>query len=121
MSDIKKAVQDKYGAIATSVTERAATASVGCCGPAANCGCDDPITSNLYSDAERDALPETAVQASLGCGNPTALIALEPAFLTEGGLDVDRIAPAVKDTFVSAFIRARKPGAAACCGSDCCQ
>src|SRR4051812_42449035 len=282
MSDIQKAVKEKYGAIAASVTERGQTASVGCCGPV-SCGCSDPITSNLYSDAEREALPDTAVQASLGCGNPTALIALEPgqtvldlgsgggidvllsakrvgpsgkaygldmtdemlalarenqkkagatnveflkgtiehiplpdnavdviisncvinlssdkdavlreafrvlkpggrfavsdvvvrgevpadvrrnmelwvgciagaleerdyaakltaagfggveveawrvydvedarAFLTESGLDVDRIAPLVKDTFASAFIRARKPEAAACCGPDCC-
>jgi SAM-dependent methyltransferase len=93
MSDIEKAVQDKYGAIATSVKERAATAAVGCCGPAANCGCDDPITSNLYSDAEREALPDTAVSASLGCGNPTALIALEPGQTvldlgSGGGIDV---------------------------------
>ena len=93
MSDIEKAVQDKYGAIATSVKERAATAAVGCCGPAANCGCEDPITSNLYSDAEREALPDTAVSASLGCGNPTALIGLEPGQTvldlgSGGGIDV---------------------------------
>lgn len=93
MSDLKKAVQDKYGAIATSVTERATSASVGCCGPAANCGGADPITANLYSDAERDALPDTAVSASLGCGNPTALIALEPGQTvldlgSGGGIDV---------------------------------
>jgi SAM-dependent methyltransferase len=92
MSDIKKAVQEKYGAIATSVQAQAATASVGCCGPASG-GCSDPITANLYSDAERDALPESAVQASLGCGNPTALIALEPGQTvldlgSGGGIDV---------------------------------
>ena len=71
MTDIKKAVQEKYGAIATAVASKdpAATAKVGCCGPS-SCGCSDPITSNLYSDAERDALPDTAVAASLGCGNP---------------------------------------------------
>jgi SAM-dependent methyltransferase len=92
MSDIRKAVQEKYGAIATSVKEQAATAAVGCCGPA-SCGCADPITSNLYSEAERDALPDTAVQASLGCGNPTALIDLEPGQTvldlgSGGGIDV---------------------------------
>jgi SAM-dependent methyltransferase len=92
MSDIQKAVQEKYGAIATSVQAQAATASVGCCGPA-SCGCSDPITANLYSDAERDALPDSAVQASLGCGNPTALIALEPGQTvldlgSGGGIDV---------------------------------
>jgi arsenite methyltransferase len=93
MSDVQKAVQEKYGAIAASVTARSATAPVGCCGPAANCGCSDPITSNLYSDAERGALPDAAVQASLGCGNPTALIALEPGQTvldlgSGGGIDV---------------------------------
>ncbi len=92
MSDIKKAVQEKYGAIATAVSEKSATASVGCCGPTA-CGCSDPITSNLYSDDERGALPDTAVQASLGCGNPTALIALEAGQTvldlgSGGGIDV---------------------------------
>ena len=92
MTDIKKAVQEKYGAIATAVSEKSATASVGCCGPTA-CGCSDPITSNLYSDDERGALPDTAVQASLGCGNPTALIALEAGQTvldlgSGGGIDV---------------------------------
>ena len=92
MSDIKKAVQEKYGAIATAVSEKSETASVGCCGPTA-CGCSDPITSNLYSDDERGTLPETAVQASLGCGNPTALIALEAGQTvldlgSGGGIDV---------------------------------
>src|SRR3954464_11920904 len=93
MSDVTKAVQEKYGALATAVKDRAATASVGCCGPAANCGCADPITSNLYSEAEREALPDAAVSASLGCGNPTALIALEPGQTvldlgSGGGIDV---------------------------------
>jgi arsenite methyltransferase len=92
MSDVRKAVQEKYGAIASSVKEGAAAVSTGCCGP--SCGCSaDPITSNLYSDAERDALPDTAVSASLGCGNPTALIALEPGQTvldlgSGGGIDV---------------------------------
>ena len=76
MSEIQQAVREKYGAIAASVTK--ASANPGCCGPAA-CGCGDPITSNLYSDAETSGLPADAVTASLGCGNPTALLALEPA------------------------------------------
>jgi SAM-dependent methyltransferase len=104
MSEIQKAVQEKYGAIAASVRDRAQTPSVGCCGPS-NCGCSDPITSNLYSDNERDALPDTAVQASLGCGNPTALLALEPGQTvldlgSGGGIDVllsaKRVGPAGK-------------------------
>ena len=90
MSDIQQAVREKYGAIATSVKESSATA--GCCGPAA-CGCGDPITSNLYSDAEKSGLTADAVAASLGCGNPTALISLEPGETvldlgSGGGIDV---------------------------------
>ena len=41
---------------------------------AASCGCADPITSNLYDASETDGLPDAAVAASLGCGNPTALV-----------------------------------------------
>jgi arsenite methyltransferase len=75
MSNIEQAVKEKYGAIASSVA-RASTPS-GCCGPT-TCGCGDPITSNLYSEAETGQLPADAVAASLGCGNPTALLSLEP-------------------------------------------
>jgi arsenite methyltransferase len=89
MANIQEAVQQKYGAVAASV--RTSTKS-GCCGPSA-CGCGDPITSNLYSDAETSALPANAVAASLGCGNPTALLALEPGQTvldlgSGGGIDV---------------------------------
>jgi arsenite methyltransferase len=92
MSDIQQAVREKYGAIAASVKETSAAAKVGCCGPTA-CGCGDPITSNLYSDAETSDLPPDAVAASLGCGNPTALLALEPGQTvldlgSGGGIDV---------------------------------
>jgi len=90
MSDIHQAVRERYGAIATSV-QQAAKGS-GCCGPAA-CGCGDPITTNLYSDAQTAGLPDNAVAASLGCGNPTALIQLEPGQTvldlgSGGGIDV---------------------------------
>ncbi len=90
MSDIQQAVRDKYGAIASAVTSGAPRK--GCCGPAA-CGCGDPITSNLYSDAETHELPAEAVSASLGCGNPTALIDLEAGATvldlgSGGGIDV---------------------------------
>jgi SAM-dependent methyltransferase len=92
MSDIQQAVREKYGAIAAAVNASSAPAKVGCCGPAA-CGSGDPITSNLYSDAETDSLPAEAVTASLGCGNPTALLALEPGQTvldlgSGGGIDV---------------------------------
>jgi len=92
MSDVQQAVKEKYGAIASAVRESSQPAKVGCCGPTA-CGCGDPITSNLYSDAERGDLPGEAVAASLGCGNPTALVALEPGQVvldlgSGGGIDV---------------------------------
>src|SRR4051812_46162427 len=90
MSDIQQAVREKYGTIATSVTK--ASTNSGCCGPTF-CGCGDPITSNLYSDAETTGLPADAVTASLGCGNPTALITLQPGQTvldlgSGGGIDV---------------------------------
>ena len=86
-TDVQQAVQEKYGAIARSVgtVDR-------CCGPTA-CGCGDPITSNLYSDSETSGLPAEAVAVSLGCGNPTALAALEAGETvldlgSGGGIDV---------------------------------
>ena len=90
MSDIQQAVREKYGAIATAV--KASSAKTGCCGPTA-CGCGDPITSNLYSETETSGLPADAVAASLGCGNPTALLTLEPGQTvldlgSGGGIDV---------------------------------
>jgi arsenite methyltransferase len=81
-------VQEKYGSIARSVSGAGAVA---CCDPAMRC-CD-PITKNLYNASEKDALPENAVLASLGCGNPTALIDLHPGQTvldlgSGGGIDV---------------------------------
>jgi SAM-dependent methyltransferase len=83
---IREAVQDKYGAIARSGGQTS------CCGPSP-CGCGDPITSNLYSADETGAVPAEAVAVSLGCGNPTALAALEPGQTvldlgSGGGIDV---------------------------------
>ena len=91
MSDIQQAVRDKYGAFAASVKESSAKGG-GCCGPTA-CGCGDPITSNLYSDAQTAGIPADALAASLGCGNPTALLTLEPGQTvldlgSGGGIDV---------------------------------
>ena len=94
-TETQRAVQEKYGAIARSVASSDGSntgSNTGCCGPAA-CGCDDPITSNLYSESDADLLPRDAVVASLGCGNPTALAALEPGQTvldlgSGGGIDV---------------------------------
>jgi len=85
-ANIQDAVREKYGEIARSVGQ------AGCCGPSA-CGCSDPITSNLYSATETGDLPGDAVAASLGCGNPTALIDLQPGQTvldlgSGGGIDV---------------------------------
>jgi arsenite methyltransferase len=104
MTTIQEAVREKYGAIATSVTTSSAETRLGCCGNSAT-GCGDPITSNLYSDAETGSLPADAVAASLGCGNPTALLALEAGQVvldlgSGGGIDVllsaKRVGPAGK-------------------------
>jgi arsenite methyltransferase len=90
MSELTRTVSDKYGAIARQVRDGAKTN--GCCGPGV-CGCDDPITSNLYATDETQGLPEEAVVASLGCGNPTALAELKPGEVvldlgSGGGIDV---------------------------------
>jgi arsenite methyltransferase len=90
MSDVQQAIREKYGAIAAAVAK--SSTPTGCCAPS-SCGCGDPITSNLYSDAETTGLPGDAVAASLGCGNPTALLALETGQTvldlgSGGGIDV---------------------------------
>ncbi len=101
-ADLETAVRDKYGSIARAVSRKGDAAA--CCGPSA-CGCGDPVTSNLYSDAETGALPAGAVAASLGCGNPTALLDLKPGETvldlgSGGGIDVllsaKRVGPAGK-------------------------
>ena len=81
MPDIQQAVREKYGAIASSVTE--ASSNPGCCGPIA-CGCGDPITSNRYSDAETSGLQAEAVIASLGCGNRRCAPAYRTATFSKG-------------------------------------
>ena len=90
MSDIRRAIQEKYGAIARAI--RDAPSHSGCCAPTA-CGCGDPITSNLYTNEETNGLPAEALAASLGCGNPIALLALQPGETvldlgSGGGIDV---------------------------------
>jgi arsenite methyltransferase len=90
-TNIKDVVKEKYGEAALRVTSGQGNA---CCGGAAACGTDvDPITANLYGDAEKGVLPDQAVQASLGCGNPTALAELREGETvldlgSGGGIDV---------------------------------
>jgi SAM-dependent methyltransferase len=89
--DIRQNVKDKYGKAALRVTSGSGSA---CCGSAASSrGECDPITSRNYDASETAALPDTAVAASLGCGNPTALADLKPGEVvldlgSGGGIDV---------------------------------
>jgi arsenite methyltransferase len=88
---IKEVVQEKYGQAALRVASGQANS---CCGGSSACGTGiDPITANLYGDSEKGALPESAVLASLGCGNPTALAELRDGETvldlgSGGGIDV---------------------------------
>lgn len=88
-SNIREVVQQKYGEAA----KRAASGGTACCGGGAELSGCDPIARDLYSDAEKGALPEKAVAASLGCGNPSALAKLQPGEVvldlgSGGGIDV---------------------------------
>jgi len=79
-TDIRTIVKEKYGQAALQSP---------CCGPS----CCDPITSNLYAASQTGEIPEEALRASLGCGNPTALIDLRPGETvldlgSGGGIDV---------------------------------
>ncbi|HYW41115.1 MAG TPA: arsenite methyltransferase [Terriglobales bacterium] len=90
--NIKEVVKEKYGQAALRVTNK--TGGSGCCGaaPASGLSCD-PITSNLYDESQAQQIPEEAMLASLGCGNPTALAKLNPGETvldlgSGGGIDV---------------------------------
>ena len=87
--DIKEVVREKYGQAALRVK----TGGSSCCGGSAATGTCDPITSNLYHTSETGEIPEEALLASLGCGNPTALAKLNPGETvldlgSGGGIDV---------------------------------
>src|SRR5579884_3731614 len=91
MMELKEIVKEKYGEAARRVTTGGVN---GCCGAnSALDGCCDPITSNLYDEAQAGEIPEAALKASLGCGNPTALAQLNPGETvldlgSGGGIDV---------------------------------
>lgn len=89
--ELKEIVKEKYGEAARRVARGAGN---GCCGGAAlPDGCCDPITSKLYDEAQAGDIPKQALQASLGCGNPTALAQLNAGETvldlgSGGGIDV---------------------------------
>jgi arsenite methyltransferase len=102
--DLKEVVKEKYGQAAKRAASETGSA---CCGtsPASSLEGCDPITSNLYGEGDVSAVPEAALRASLGCGNPTALAALRPGETvldlgSGGGIDVllsaRRVGPAGK-------------------------
>ena len=87
--EIKDVVKEKYGQAALRVS----TGGSSCCGASPALDACDPITSNLYDASQTSGLPEQAVKASLGCGNPTALAKLNPGETvldlgSGGGIDV---------------------------------
>jgi arsenite methyltransferase len=88
--DIKQVVKEKYAQAALRVQ----TGGSGCCAVAPSIhGGSDPITSNLYDRSQGEQVPESALLASLGCGNPTALAQLNPGEVvldlgSGGGIDV---------------------------------
>ena len=88
-TDIKEVVKQKYGEAALRVKSGGSS----CCGATASAGCCDPITANLYDATQAGQIPEEALLASLGCGNPTALAQLNPGETvldlgSGGGIDV---------------------------------
>jgi 2-polyprenyl-3-methyl-5-hydroxy-6-metoxy-1,4-benzoquinol methylase len=87
-ASIREVVRDRYAAAA-----RAVSGAAGCCGASGALAGKTPITSDLYGESEKRLLPEKAVLASLGCGNPTALAELKEGETvldlgSGGGIDV---------------------------------
>ncbi len=87
--ELRNEIQKKYGEAAIRVVQSGGC----CCGAGIKTADCDPISSHLYERSEVSGIPETAVQASLGCGNPTALAQLNPGEIvldlgSGGGIDV---------------------------------
>jgi arsenite methyltransferase len=105
MDNVKEVVKEKYGQAALRARTGAATSCCGTAPAASSCCGPDPITSGLYEAGETAVLPQEAVNASLGCGNPTALAELKEGEIvldlgSGGGIDVllsaRRVGPAGK-------------------------
>jgi arsenite methyltransferase len=96
-TDLKGVVQEKYGEAARRVRTGAGLpadccSKTNCCEGAASSSCD-PITSDLYDEAQKNGVPDKAMLASLGCGNPAALAELKLGEMvldlgSGGGIDV---------------------------------
>ena len=112
MTELREQVRERYAAAALVVHEGKAADDRGdetCCGPSGSMGCapEDGLGPMLYEIADRDALPETAVLASMGCGNPTAVAELREGETvldlgSGGGIDVllsaRRVGPTARRT-----------------------
>src|SRR6266571_548973 len=101
-TNIQEAVKQKYGEAA----KRAASGGTACCGGGAEISGCDPITKDLYDEVDKAAVPDKAVAASLGCGNPTALAKLQPGEIvldlgSGGGIDVILSAKRVGSTGIA--------------------
>jgi arsenite methyltransferase len=88
-TNIRETVRERYAEAA----KRSQSGGSSCCGAATASDCCDPITSNLYDANQAGQIPEEALKASLGCGNPTALAKLNPGETvldlgSGGGIDV---------------------------------
>jgi SAM-dependent methyltransferase len=97
LESVREAVRTRYAAAARAVSELPVVdAAAGCCAPGADAECctsEGEVSSNLYAVDELSELPSSAVLASLGCGNPTALAELQPGETvldlgSGGGIDV---------------------------------
>jgi arsenite methyltransferase len=99
-ADIKEVVKEKYGQAALRVHSGGSS----CCGASTALeSCCDPTTTNLYDQSQTSQIPEDALKASLGCGNPTALAQLSPGETvldlgSGGGIDVRLSARRVRPT-----------------------
>jgi arsenite methyltransferase len=90
---VREIVQKKYGAAALTVLQGQGAACCGASSDRDSCCGGDAISGNLYDQTEAASIPESALLASLGCGNPTALAALHPGAVvldlgSGGGIDV---------------------------------
>ena len=88
---LRETVAERYAALVSGLIAPDDTGS--CCGPTACAPEGNPITTDLYDDEQSSAIPTTALLASLGCGNPTALVDLHPGDVvldlgSGGGIDV---------------------------------